>query len=201
MIDDETASTNNTHTFQVNEGDYIIEASTEDGCAYTENVRVDRTPDPTISALTISDIGCTAGVIQLTANNGYPNPDYNYAIWSRNGVNLYPDVASIPGDAYDTDPNFVFGWRDTDADGIDEYFAGEDGTYSFVVVDGNNCFAFSNEVTINDNGTMTIDSISDTQPSCSGDADGEIVVNITGGIAPYQYSIDGVPPTKLRQPL
>ncbi len=191
LIDDETASTNNTHTFQVNEGDYIIEASTEDGCTYTENVRVDRTPDPTISALTISDIGCTAGVIQLTANNGYPNPDYNYAIWSRNGVNLYPDVASIPGDAYDTDPNFVFGWRDTDADDVEEYFPGEDGTYSFVVVDGNNCFAFSNEVTINDNGTMSIDSISETQPSCSGDADGEIVINITGGIAPYQYSIDG----------
>ncbi|MAU71152.1 MAG: hypothetical protein CML04_03565 [Pseudozobellia sp.] len=190
LIDDETAATSNTHTFQVNQGDYIIEASSEDGCTYTENVTVTRTPDPTISALTINDIGCTAGVIQLTGSGGFPNPDYSYAIWSRNGTNLYPDVASIPGDAYDTNPTFTFGWRDTDADDVDEYFAGEDGTYSFVIVDANNCFAFSNEVTINDNGTMTIDSITETEPSCSGDADGEITINITGGVAPFQYSID-----------
>ena len=190
LIDDETAQPDNTHTFDVNTGDYTIEVTTADGCAYTENITVGRTLDPTISALTTKDIGCTAGTITLTGSNGFPNPDYSYAIWSRNGTNLYTDVASIPGDAYDTNPVFSFGWRDTDADDVDEYFAGEDGTYSFVIVDSNNCFAFSNEVTLNDNGVAAIDSIDETPPSCSGDSDGALIINVSGGTPPYQYSID-----------
>ncbi|MGS0525769.1 SprB repeat-containing protein [Zobellia nedashkovskayae] len=184
-------SPDNTHSFNVNARDYIIEVSTADGCAYSEDVTVTRTPDPTITALTTRNIGCTAGTITLTGAGGLPNPDYSYAIWSKNGTNLYADVASIPGDAYDTDPIFTFGWRDTDADDVDEYFAGEDGDYVFVIVDSNNCFAFSNEVTINDNGAMTLDSIDETAPSCSGDSDGAITINTTGGVAPYQFSIDG----------
>ncbi|MGP1991750.1 T9SS type B sorting domain-containing protein [Zobellia laminariae] len=191
LIDDETAEPDNTNSFNVNAGDYIIEVSTADGCAYSEDVTVTRTPDPTITALTTRDIGCTAGTIQLTGSGGLPNPDYSYAIWSKNGTNLYTDVASIPGDAYDTNPTFSFGWRDSDSDGTDEYFPGEDGDYVFVIVDSNNCFAFSNEVTLNDNGAMTLDSITETSPSCSGDSDGAITINTTGGVAPFQFSIDG----------
>ncbi|WP_276168635.1 T9SS type B sorting domain-containing protein [Zobellia alginiliquefaciens] len=191
LIDDETAQPDNTHSFNVNPGNYTIEASTQDGCFYTEDVTVDRTPDPTVLAVTTRDIGCSAGTIQLTGSGGLPNPDYSYAIWSKNGTNLYTDVASIPGDAYDTNPIFSFGWRDTDADDVDEYFAGEEGDYVFVIVDSNNCFAFSNEVTINDNGAMTLDSITETSPSCSGDSDGAITINTTGGVAPYEFSIDG----------
>ncbi|WP_400071265.1 T9SS type B sorting domain-containing protein [Zobellia russellii] len=191
LIDDETAQPDNTHSFNVNPGDYTIEVSTQDGCTYSEDVTVTRTPDPTVTAVTTRDIGCTAGTIQLTGSGGLPNPDYSYAIWSKNGTNLYTDVASIPGDAYDTNPIFSFGWRDTDADDIDEYFPGEDGDYVFVIVDSNNCFAFSNEVTINDNGAMTLDSITETSPSCSGDSDGAITINTTGGVAPYEFSIDG----------
>ncbi len=190
LIDDETAQPDNTHTFNVNQGDYIIEVSTDDGCAFAQDVTVARTPDPTITALTTKDIGCTAGTITLTGNNGFPNPDYSYAVWSRNGTNLYADVASIPGDAYDTNPIFSFGWHDADSDGTDEYTPGENGTYSFVIVDANNCFAFSNEVTINDNGPTTIDSITETPPSCSGDSDGALTINISGGVGPFQYSID-----------
>ncbi|CAM4149733.1 T9SS type B sorting domain-containing protein [Zobellia roscoffensis] len=191
LIDDETAQSDNTHSFNVNAGDYTIEASSQDGCFYTEDVTVNRTPDPTVLAVTTRDIGCTAGTIELTGAGGLPNPDYSYAIWSKNGTNLYADVTSIPGDAYDTNPIFSFGWRDTDADDIDEYFAGEDGDYVFVIVDSNNCFAFSNEVTISDNGAMTLDSITETTPSCSGDSDGAITINTTGGVAPYEFSIDG----------
>ena len=190
LIDDETAQPSNTHTFNVNPGDYIIEVSTNDGCAFTQDVTVARTLDPTITALTTQDIGCTAGTIELTGSNGFPNPDYSYAIWSRNGTNLYADVASIPGDAYDTNPIFSFGWRDSDSDGTDEYFPGEDGTYSFVIVDSNNCFAFSNEVLIVDHGQLAIDSVTETQPSCSGDSDGALTINISGGVGPFQYSIN-----------
>src|SRR5680860_443965 len=115
LIDDETAQPDNTHSFNVNPGDYIIEVSTDDGCAFTQEVTVARTLDPTVSALTTRDIGCTAGTIELTGNNGFPNPDYSFAIGSRNGISPYTNVSDIPGDAYETDPVFTFGWRDTDA--------------------------------------------------------------------------------------
>lgn len=190
LIDDETAQSDNTHTFSVNAGDYIIETSSRDGCFDTQNVTVARIPDPTLSALTTMDIGCTPGSIELTRTGGQGNPDFLYAIWSKNGTDLYPNITSIPADAYQVASTFTFGWRDDDGDGTDEYIPGEDGTYEFVIIDANNCFAFSNPVMINDNGTTTIDSITETQPSCSGDSDGELIVNVSGGIAPYQYSID-----------
>ena len=54
------------------------------------------------------------------------------------------------------------------------YIPGEEGDYIFVVVDDNNCSAFSNVSPILDNGSMSITSISEVQPSCSGDANGSI---------------------------
>ncbi len=190
LIDDETAQSDNTHTFSVNPGDYIIETTTRDGCFDTQNVTVARTPDPTLSALTTMNIGCTPGTIELTRTGGQGNPDFLYAIWSKNGTDLYPNITSIPADAYQVVSTFNFGWRDDDGDGTDEYIPGEDGTYEFVIIDANNCFAFSNPVTINDNGTTTIDSITETQPSCSGDSDGALTIIVSGGVAPFQYSID-----------
>lgn len=190
LVDDETAQPDNTYTFQVNPGDYIVETSTDDGCFDSQNITVARTPDPVLSAITTANIGCTAGTIDLTVTGGVGNPDFNYAIWSKDGTQLYPTVGDIPGGAYQVEDTFTFGWRDTDGDGTDEYFPGEDGDYVFVVVDANNCFAFSNEVTIQDLGVLTIDSISETQPSCSGTNDGAITINISNGVGPFQYSID-----------
>lgn len=190
LVDDETAQPDNTHTFQVNPGDYIIETATDDGCFNTQNITVLRAPDPVLSALTTANIGCTAGTVDLTVTGGLGNPDFNYAIWSKDGTQLYATVGDIPGGAYQVEDTFTFGWRDTNGDLIDEYFPGEDGDYVFVVVDANNCFAFSNEVTILDLGVLTIDSITETQPSCSGTNDGAITINILGGVGPFQYSID-----------
>ncbi|MGB6153459.1 MAG: hypothetical protein WBG48_15880, partial [Pricia sp.] len=190
LIDDETAQPDNTHTFTVNPGNYVIETSTEHGCIDTQNITVTRTPDPTLSATTIANIGCTAGTIELTRTGGQGNPDFLYAIWSENGTDLYPNIASIPADQYQVSPTFNFGWRDDDGDGTDEYIPNEDGTYEFIIIDANNCSAISNPVTINDNGPTIINSIDETQPSCSGDSDGALTINVSGGIAPYEYSID-----------
>jgi uncharacterized repeat protein (TIGR01451 family) len=191
FIDDETAQPDNTHTFSVNPGDYIIETSTDDGCFDTQNVTVGRIPDPTLSALTTADIGCTAGTIELTRTGGQGNPDFLYAIWSKDGTNLYPDIASIPADAYQVNSTFYFGWRDDDGDGTDEYIPNENGTYEFIIIDANNCSAISNAATINDLGTMTASVPTPVDVSCSGGSDGEINIVATNGIPPYQYSIDG----------
>ena len=198
LIDDETAQTNNSHTFNVIAGDYIVEASTADGCFFSQNVTIDRIPDPALSALTTRDIGCSAGTIAMTATGGFPNPDYGYAIWSKDGVLLHDPggsateqqiVNNIPGDAYQVEDVFTFGYRDTDSDDIDEYFPGEDGTYVFVVVDANGCYAISNSVVINDNGPMTLVP-TNTEIVCSGSNTATLTIGTSGGIGPFMYSID-----------
>jgi gliding motility-associated-like protein len=63
------------------------------------------------------------------------------------------------------------------------------GSYDVVVVDALGCIQTSDEVLIDSNSPV-IDSLSLTQPLCNGDLNGEVVVHATGGVAPYQYSID-----------
>lgn len=199
LIDSETAQPVNSYTFNVNAGDYFVVTRSDDGCLDAQSVRVDRIPDPILTALTIADIGCSAGSIELTRTGGQGNPDFQYAIWSIDGTLLHTPggspteqeiVDNIDLNAFQNDNTFTFGWRDTDNDGIDEYFPGEDGTYVFVMLDANNCYAISNPVTINDVGSFTIDSVAEVQPSCSGDANGQLTINVLGGVAPYEYSID-----------
>src|SRR6056297_2434784 len=199
LIDSETAQPVNSYTFNVNAGDYFVITRSDDDCLDVQSVRVDRIPDPTLSALTVADIGCSAGTIELTRTGGLGNPDFLYTIWSKDGVLLHDPggsateqqiVNNINPNAYQTESTFSFGWRDGDGDGIDEYFPGEEGTYIFVLLDANSCYALSNPVTINDVGSLTIDSVDEVQPACSGDANGQLTVNVLGGIAPFQYSIN-----------
>ncbi|MGB5822274.1 MAG: SprB repeat-containing protein, partial [Saonia sp.] len=191
QIDTETAQSDNDFTFDnLNPEDYIIVTRTDDGCEDIQSVTVGRIPDPTLTALTLTNIGCSAGTVELTRTGGQGNPDFLYAIWSKNGVDLYPSINDIPASTYQVDTTFNFGWRDEDGDGTDEYFPGEDGDYIFVVLDANNCSAFSNVATVQDLGALTIASIDQTQPSCSGFNDGAITINTTGGIGNFQYSID-----------
>ncbi len=201
LVDSETAQPSNTYTFNnINAGNYFIVTRTDDGCVDVQPMTINRIPDPTLSAVTIADIGCTAGSIELTRTGGQGNPDFLFAIWSKDGTLLHSPggspteqeiIDNIDPNAYQVDTTFSFGWRDTDDDGTDEYFPGENGTYQFIVIDANNCYSISAPVTIDDNGGLTIDSIAEVQPSCSGDADGELTINVLGGVGPFQYSIDG----------
>lgn len=63
------------------------------------------------------------------------------------------------------------------------------GNYDVFVVDALGCIQSSTEVLIDSN-SPTIDSLSLTDPLCNGDANGQVVVHATGGVTPYQFSID-----------
>ncbi len=175
LIDDETAQPDNTHTFSVLPGDYTVEASTADGCFYTEDITVGRVLDPILSAVTTSNIGCSEGKVTLTTTNGNPTP-YNYVVWRKNGVNLYPDTSSIPASDFQTVNTFSFA-------------AGEGGDYVFMVVDGNNCIAFSNEVTVVDNGPLVM-TPTNSPITCKGTNSAVLTIGLTGGSGTYMYSID-----------
>jgi gliding motility-associated-like protein len=64
-----------------------------------------------------------------------------------------------------------------------------DGNYQFEVIDDNNCIVYDN-ATITNPTPFVIDNISQTNTSCNGDCDGEIIVNSTDAIG---YSINGSP--------
>ena len=187
LVDNQLNTTDNSHTFvNVNPGDYLIYTTTVDGCSDLQPITIGEIPELTLSAITTQNITCSAGIVNLTAAGGTPNPDYQMAIWSKDGVDLYTDVASVPNSALQTDPTFLFGYRGTP----ETYFPNEDGDYEFIVFDDNGCHAISNTVTIEDLGSISI-SGNHTQIVCADSATSTLTVSVSGGTAPYQYSLDG----------
>ena len=166
-------SIDNNHTFNnLNDGTYEVRVNTDDGCAHTETVTINDVTDLAVSALVTKSIDCTDGTVELTASGGFPNPDYFFAIWSYNGVDLYPDVASIPGGAYQTGNSYSFN-------------AAQAGDYEFIVVDGYNCSFISNEITIVEQ--PAIDYTTNlTNETCFNQQDGTFNVNVTNS---YGYSL------------
>ena len=182
FIDNNVASTDNTYTFvDVNPGNYIVITTTDDGCIDTQNITVPEVPELRLTAVTTDNITCNPGVITLTPEGGNPNPDYQMAIWSINGVDQYPspaNIADIAPASLQTTNNFTF----TDI--------ADAGSYEFVVFDDSGCSAISNSVTIDYLGSPTI-SASHSDIICADSATSTLTINVTGGTAPYQYSLDG----------
>ena len=164
-------SINNDYTFQnLNPGVYDVQATTDDGCLYTEQVEIFDRTDLDVSASLTKNIDCTEGVITVTGSGGFPNPEYSYAIWSyvdAMGTTQisYPSVNDIPAGEYQTTNDFFFA-------------NGEEGEYQFIIVDGNLCSHVSNPVTI-----VVAPSIeyttTQTDESCFGASNGSFQVNVT----------------------
>lgn len=108
------------------------------------------------------------------------------AIWSKDGLALYADEASVPDSAFTENTSFLFGYRGTPL----TYYPNEEGEYTFVLRDGNGCYAISSPVTIEDLGAPEITATHSTI-TCADSATSTLTINVTGGTAPYRYSLDG----------
>ena len=179
LVSSQPTNTDNTFTFSnVNPGNYIVVTTTEDGCIDSQQITVTEIPELLLVAITSQNISCASGIVTLTPSGGSPNPDYEMAIWSKDGVDLYANTSDIlPGDLQ-TGSNFLFS---------DSLEAGE---YTFIVFDDNNCSAISNSVTVLDLGIPVL-SASHTTITCADSATSELTVTVSGGTSPYQYSLDG----------
>ncbi|MCK0159266.1 T9SS type B sorting domain-containing protein [Allomuricauda sp. F6463D] len=183
LIDNELAQTTSDLTFSgLNAGDYVIVVTTDDSCEEIDTFTIDEIPDPEVSAVSTKDITCTDGLISLTGTKGAPNPSYLYAIWEKDGSSPYSDISDIPSIEFQ---------RDTIAPGVFNFPSGDEGTYRFVVVDGNNCWSISNEVTVADLGSLVVNNPTiDSEITCEGSNTGQVTMNVSGGLAPYEYSIN-----------
>ncbi|MEG3660064.1 T9SS type B sorting domain-containing protein [Arenibacter palladensis] len=183
LIDNEVAQTTSDFTFSgLNAGDYVVVVKTDDNCEVAKTVTVEEIPDPEVTAVTTKQITCTDGTITLSASEGYPDPSYLYAIWEKDGSTSYTDISDIPTTEFQ---------RDTIAPGVFNFPSGEEGSYRFVVVDGNNCWSLSNEVTIEDLGSLTVMAPTiDSEIKCEGSGTGKVTMNVSGGQTPYTFTID-----------
>ncbi|MFS4455345.1 T9SS type B sorting domain-containing protein [Maribacter sp. 2304DJ31-5] len=168
LIDDETAQSSNNFTFTgLTAGDYIAIARTDDGCFYSEQVTIANNNDLDLSASISRSIVCGEGIITMNPSGG--EAPYSYAIWTYvdNGgttVTSYPTPQDIPPGQFQTDPDFTIA---------------DPGDYVFVVVDDNNCFHFSNVVTIVSIPLPQFDPTTITDVGCFGDSSGSIQFNVT----------------------
>ena len=183
LVDSQVAESNNTYTFTgVNAGNYIINTTTDDGCADTQYITVPEIPELTLNAVTTENITCNSGLITLTPNGGNPSSNYQMAIWSINGTPLYPNppnISTIPAVNIQTSNNFTFS-NSSDA-----------GTYEFIVFDDSGCYAISNTTNLSYLGSLTV-TANHSDIICSDTSTSDLTVTVTGGTPPYQYSIDGV---------
>ncbi len=165
-IDTYGPTDDNDYTFEkLSDGVYDVTVSTDDGCTHTEQITINDVSDLAGSALTTKSIDCTDGIITVTGTGGFANPAYSYAIWSKDGVNLYTDLSDIPASEFQANSDFTFD-------------ATEAGTYEFIVVDSNNCYAITNEEIITIAPAITY-TTSVTNESCFEAEDGSYVVTVT----------------------
>jgi len=164
-IDNSGITSDNRYIFpDLNPGTYDIEVTTTDGCVQGGTYTIQDLSNLSLSALTVKNVDCTDAEVSLTAAGGQPLPAYNYAIWSVDGVPLYPTLGDIPGAAYQQSTTFTFD-------------ASQLGDYVFVVVDGNNCHAYSNPVTVSELPEVTYTTTL-TNETCYGYSDGSFELNI-----------------------
>ena len=166
LVDNETAQPDNNFTFtDLNPGNYIAIARTDDGCEYSEQVTIIDEDDLDLSARVDRQISCNGASILMETTGG--DPSYTYAIWTYvneggTTVTSYPTVQDIPPAEYQANVDFT---------------VLTPGDYTFVVVDDNNCFVFSNTVTIID---LPFEyTTSSTDETCFGVEDGSYAVNVT----------------------
>lgn len=142
---------------------YTISVKDGNGCIATGSYVVNA--PMALDAILSKELDCTVSpgaIIDLTATGG--TGTYTYEVnYNSTG---YSAISGTP------------------------YTANADGTYQFRVTDTQSCTAESSVVVVEAEVVPTFTTI-ETEVTCNSGADGSIVVTATGGIAPFEYSIDG----------
>jgi gliding motility-associated-like protein len=142
-------------------GVYACTVIDANGCNASLNVTVSQPLAPlSLSVQSQIDVLCFgASTGQVTLNAAGGTPVFNYALSGGGGTNN-PVIGTLVA-----------------------------GTYSFVVTDANGCTAQTSTTITQPAQGLTLGLISSTDILCFGANTGEINVNASNGVAPYQYNI------------
>ncbi len=167
IVDTFGPSSDNNYTFQnLTPGIYSVTAQTDDGCAFTDQVEIIDNSNLEVTARVSQNITCREGNILMSYSGG--RPPVSYAIFEyvdESGVTQisYPSPADIPASEFQTSVIFDI-W--------------DPGTYTFVVVDRNNCFDISNPVIIYFEPPVEFAPTTVVDEQCFGDSSGTIQFNV-----------------------
>lgn len=178
LIDTQAPTADNTHTFEVNAGDYLVTTTTVYGCNVTESITVEETNAINALATATAPISCNTGEVVINATGGNSEPDYQYAIWSIDGVLQHgTDPTTIPNTSKQLANSFLLS------------NPAEAGDYEFIVFDLAGCYEITNVVTVTYVEPPSI-TATHTPILCADEASSTLTVTVTGGTAPFEYSID-----------
>jgi len=152
-------------------GNYSIDVFNMNGCQYTENFTITEPTEiiVTSSSNDVSCFGLNDGNIDLVITGGIQN----YTV----DVPPYSQVLSA---------------------GATNYYSQSvlsPGTYNYLVTDDNGCVV-TDIITINEPFLLSVNSVL-TNVSCNGESSGTIILNTTGGTAPYIEDFGGNNPIQL----
>ncbi|WP_417363194.1 T9SS type B sorting domain-containing protein [Galbibacter sp.] len=189
IVDKQEAVDDNHHEFNdLNPGTYTVEVTTEDGCTFSHDYTIIPPAPLTITAEVSQNVTCKEGNIQVQSEGGLT--PHTYAIWSYE-----PAVgATAPAISYNSVNDIPAGEMQGvgQTRQIFDVKLGEQGTYSYVVFDRNNCYSFSNHVTIIVEPVMEFE-VNPTDETCFDSNDGSISINmINDQKYNVSYSLDGV---------
>ena len=146
-------------------GNYDIAVKDNHGCEQNGNtLTINEPAQLVILSFTKTDATChgaTDGTITVTVTGG--TPPYTYSI--DGGVTYISNGGTFNGISA--------------------------GTYSLAIKDANGCVAGGGPVTVSEPSVITFDAISHADITCHGGHDGSITISVSGGTAPYTYSING----------
>lgn len=183
QINPTCAQTNGSFTVSVTGQTTGLKFSIDNGVTYQTGGTFSNLPAGTYTVLVEDDNGCPATrTISLNSNNApsIDNTDLVHTTCTNNDGSITIHASGGAGALTYSVDNTTF----QSGNLFDDLSAG---TYTVTVKDDNGCTS-TETVTINP-GNVPVVSTTNTNPSC-GNSDGAIAVNVTGGTAPYEYSID-----------
>jgi len=151
----------------LNAGTYCVTVTNASGCTATLCATVDSPVccEAVATGNNASACGSTDGSVSVTVSNGTPNFSYNWT-----GPN------NTSGDGTSVNPTFSI-------TGLGA------GTYCVTITDGTGCISTAC-ATVNASGTFQIIPLHICAPTC-GATDGNFILDIVGGMAPYSYNWTG----------
>ena len=147
-------------------GTYSVTVTDANGCTATASVEVTEPTAIVIDVVVDTNVTCnggTTGSASVTATGG--TAPFELTVNGTTYSNL-PDNTTIPVGGLSAE------------------------TYPVTVTDGNGCTATSS-ITITEPEAIVVNTVVDSNVSCFGGSNGSVTINLTNGVAPFEYTING----------